>query len=78
MSTPKSVHLPATCPVCGTTGYEARNPCPLHAAAPELLAMLKRALATTQEVERVLGQRHFNPGTLQKMADAIAQAEPPA
>ena len=37
-----TVHLAATCPVCGSTGYEANSPCPLHAAAPVLLAALER------------------------------------
>ena len=36
-----TVHLAATCPVCGTSGYEANSPCPLHAAAPGLLAALE-------------------------------------
>ena len=36
-----TVHLAATCPVCGSTGYEANSPCPLHAAAPALLAALE-------------------------------------
>ena len=47
----------------------------LWAAAPELLAALERALTTTQEIERVTGQRHYNPGTLQKMANAIKAAK---
>lgn len=42
--TPKDVHLAATCPVCGTAGYEARDPCPLHAAAPALLSALEKGL----------------------------------
>ena len=44
-------------------------------AARDLLKALKRALATTQEIERSSHQRHFNPGTLQEMANAIAKAE---
>ncbi|KKL10452.1 hypothetical protein LCGC14_2555670 [marine sediment metagenome] len=41
----------------------------------KLLTALKRALSTTQEIERVTGNRHFNAGTLQVMADAIDAAK---
>ncbi len=34
-------HLAATCPVCGTGPYEARDACPLHKAAPKLLEALE-------------------------------------
>ena len=39
----KQPHLSATCTICGATGYEANRPCPLHAAAPELLEALEEA-----------------------------------
>jgi hypothetical protein len=41
----------------------------------KLLAMLKRVLTTTLEIDKRLGHGHFNPGTLQKMADAIEEAQ---
>jgi hypothetical protein len=41
----------------------------------KLLAMLKRVLTTTLEIDRTLGHGHFNPGTLQKMADVIEEAQ---
>ena len=44
-------------------------------AAPKLLEALARALTTTEEIERVSGQRHYNPGTLQVMADAVKLAK---
>ncbi len=40
-----------------------------------LLAMLERVLTTTLEIDRRLGHGHFNPGTLQKMADVIKEAQ---
>lgn len=43
-SSTQEPHLAATCPICGASGYEARDPCPLHAAAPQLLAALEAAL----------------------------------
>ena len=43
------IHLAATCTICGTTGYEANSPCPLHAAAPDLLAALERVRQRTIE-----------------------------
>ena len=36
-----TTHLAATCSVCAL-GREARDPCPLHVAAPDLLAVLER------------------------------------
>lgn len=33
--------------------------------------VLERALTTTERIERAIHRRHFNPGTLQKMADAV-------
>ncbi len=41
----------------------------------KLLAMLERVLTTTLEIDRTLGHGHFNPGTLQKMADVIKEAQ---
>ncbi|KKK76581.1 hypothetical protein LCGC14_2862210 [marine sediment metagenome] len=41
----------------------------------KLLAMLERVLTTTLEIDRTLGHGHFNPGTLQKMADVITEAQ---
>ena len=39
-------HLAATCPVCGTGPYEARDACPLHKAAPKLLEALEGIKST--------------------------------
>jgi len=36
-----TTHLAATCSVCAL-GIEARDPCPLHVAAPDLLAALEQ------------------------------------
>ena len=41
----------------------------------KLVTALKRALSTTLEIERVLGNRHFNAGTLQVMTDAVNAAK---
>ncbi len=53
----------------------ARALAQLMASAPKLLAMLERVLTTTLEIDRTLGHGHFNPGTLQKMADVIEEAQ---
>ena len=64
--------------VLAITGNDRANAAFIVRAAnnhAELLEALERALTTTQEIERVTGQRHYNPGTLQKMADAIKKAK---
>jgi len=37
-------HLSASCLVCGTTGFEARDSCPLHKAAPQLLRLFDKMI----------------------------------
>jgi hypothetical protein len=64
--TPKAPHLSATCTVCGTTGYEANRPCPLHAAAAKLLAALVKLVA-------IAGCSHF-PGQTPKCDYCKARA----
>ncbi len=44
---------------------------PLLDLVDRLGEALDRALTTTENIERTIHQRHFNPGTLQKMADAV-------
>ena len=44
---------------------------PLLDLVDRLGATLERALTTTQRIEEFLHRRHFSPGRLQKMTDAV-------
>lgn len=63
MHTPREApHLSATCSTCGTTGYEANRPCPLHAAAPQLLEALEKIAR---------GEGRYNRDPLEHCSNAV-------
>ncbi len=72
--TPKTPHLSATCPVCGTTGYEANQPCPLHAAAPELLKALEACRSEIMRTAVLYADKIRTEMNPVHMADAAIKA----
>ena len=63
-------HLAATCPVCGTAGYEARDPCPLHEAAHDMLAALEGLVRFSVFIDTLVAGR--GEGAKEAIDDAIA------
>ena len=72
------IHLAATCTICGTTGYEANSPCPLHAAAPDLLAALEELLTPCPPLTHEVGPDGECPAcpVEERARAAIAAAKP--